>query len=179
MFEEEVTTSILSWLLDARRATVPLDSTDGSIRLDFSAAYRVVLAVFTLLVTGTLGGLVWLFRTDPTALTITGVVLGPLWLGFMYGVYDAFFVTLKASSRGLEKRSPIAKLRVLPWESITSVSYATIANWYRFKSEWGWSIRVSIYRSGLKSFSTLVAAHIRRSPAGRTPKDFYKHTAGV
>ena len=178
MLEQEVTQSILSSLLGARRPVAPVDPTDGSIRLDFGVAYRAVLVLFALGASGMLVGVVAIFKDDTSALAMAGAVLGTLWLAFMYGVYDAFFVTLKASSRGLEANSPIAGLRVLPWESITRMSYASIANWYRFKSEWGWSIRVSIYRNGLKSFSALVAANITRSPAGRTPATFYKHMGG-
>jgi len=178
MVEHVLTKSILSWLLDARRPTVPLDPADGSIRLDFGRAYRIVVLLLALLATGFLIGVVLVFQGDASGLTMAGLIAGTMWLAFMYGLYDAFMVTLKASGRGLESRSPITGLRVLPWESIAGVSYASTGNWYRFKSEWGWSIRVSIYRNGLKSFSALVDKHIGQSPARRTPKDFYRHTAG-
>ena len=157
---------------------MPLDPADGSITLDFGRAYQIVLLLFVLAATGFLIGTVAVFWGDARALAIAGLIVGAMWLAFMYGVYDAFMVTLKASSRGLESRSRLAGLRVLPWESITGVSYGSTANWYRFKSEWGWSIRVSIYRNGLKSFSALVAANIGRSPARSAPAHFYKRAAG-
>lgn len=63
--------------------------------------------------------------------------------------------------------------RLLYWEQIDRVTYNAIGSWYRFRSDQGWSIRVSIYRSGLRSLAQLVAAHIKRSPAREVPARFY------
>jgi hypothetical protein len=137
MIEHVVGMSLLARLRDLRRVVVPLDPADGSIRLDFGVG-----------VTVTGGGLAYATWDDHLAI-VAGGVMGLMWLALSYGVYDAFFVTVKASARGLESVSP----------------------------SWGWSIRVSIYRDGLESFAALVNSNIGRSPAGRTPKDFYTHTA--
>ena len=51
MIEHVVGMSLLAWLRDKRRAVVPLDPADGSIRLDFGVAYRVVLLLFVVAVT--------------------------------------------------------------------------------------------------------------------------------
>jgi hypothetical protein len=39
-----------------------------------------------------------------------------------------------------------------------------------------WTIRISVYRNGLKSFADLVSSNIGRSPARFTPPKFYVHT---
>ena len=170
------TTAILAWLLRARKTVVTPDPVDGSIPLDYGPTYRIVLIVFVLLATAMLTGIGVVFWGDAPALSISVGIFGAMWLAFLYGTYDAFCVTMKASSRGLESKSPLTGHRVLPWESITRVPYGSTGNWYRFKSEWGWSIRVSIYRNGLRSFSALVSANIGRSPARMTPSSFYAHT---
>ena len=159
------TTAILAWLLRARMPAITLNPVDGSIPLDYGPTYRIVLMVFVLLTAAMLVGIGVVFWGDAPAFAIAVGIFGAMWFGFVYGAYDAFCVTMKASSRGLESKSPLTGHRVLPWESITRVTYGSTGNWYRFKSEWGWSIRVSIYRNGLRSFSALVSANIGRSPA--------------
>jgi hypothetical protein len=53
-----------------------------------------------------------------------------------------------------------------------------MGRWYAFRSTDGWSARISVYRDGLQSFAGLVEAHIERTPARRTPLNFYADMTG-
>ena len=61
-------------------------------------------------------------RHEPARLALIVALAGAMWLAALHAVYDAFWVTLKASSRGLESRSLLGRARLLPWESVMSVS---------------------------------------------------------
>jgi hypothetical protein len=172
-----VTKSLLGWLRGSRSGTVPSDPTDHSIELRFGSPYRVAVAAGFLLATGFLLGGVLAVGEDRQAQVIVGVVFGALWFGMIYGVYDAYGVQLKASPRGIRSKSWLRQEREMYWEQIDRISYASIGNWYTFRSSQGWSVRVSIYRNGLRSFADLVAANVGRSPARLTPRQFYQHTA--
>jgi hypothetical protein len=171
------TQALLSWLLDRRVGLVEPDGADGSITLSFGKAYQATVLLLVALAT-----VMWVFVAAvsyrETGLFVAlGAAFGLLWIATLYGVYDGFFIRVKASSRGLESVSPLFGLRSLPWEEVKSVSYASHGNWYTFKSGQGWAIRISIYRNGLTSFAKLVSSNIGRSPARFTPPKFYAHTA--
>ena len=168
---------LLSWLMELRVGVAPSDPVDGSITMAFGRAYRATVFILLLIATASLTGFGIVFRGDPVPQVIVLTVFGLLWLGLLYGAYDAFCVDLKTLSRGIESKSPLTGERFLAWECLQSTSYASYGNWYTFKSDQGWAIRVSIYRNGLKSFSALVSANIARSPARFTPSGFYAHTA--
>jgi PH (Pleckstrin Homology) domain-containing protein len=170
------TTALVSWLREARAGVVKPDSIDGSITLEFGRKYRITVLVLFVLATLMLAGEVVVFQGELTSLATVGAIFGLVWLGVLYGVYDAFFVTVRASPRGLEAKSPLIGHRTLPWERIEAVTYASTGNWYTFKAAEGWAIRISIYRNGLKSFSALVSSNIGRSSARMTPPSFYAHT---
>ena len=172
-----VTKTLLSWLLDIRVGIARAEPLDGGISMTFGRAYRTIVFVFLLLATAMVAGAVVVFRGEPMPLSIGLSIAGALWLGILYAAYDAFCVRLTASQHGLQSRSFLTGTRMLPWERIQNVSYASYGHWYTFRSDRGSAIRVSIYRNGLRSFSALVAENIRRSPARFTPRDFYKHTA--
>jgi len=169
------TSAMLSWLMRARIGVVPADPADGSITMDFGRGYRATLVVLLGLATAALIGFGIVVRHDPVAESIILGIFGLLWLGLVYSVYDAFLVQLKASSRGIESMSPLTGKRLLRWESLQSTAYSSNANWYTFRSNEGWAIRISIYRNGLKSFSALVSANITRGPAQSAPSGFYAH----
>lgn len=167
-----LTTALLRWLRGARVADAAAGP-DASIELAFSTTYRIAVIVLTVITTALLTGIVMIFHDDPQALVIAVGIFGALWLGMLYGVYDAFFVRLTAAPRGLTMRSWLGGERHLYWERLSKVTYNATANWYRFRSDQGWSVRVSIYRSGLGSFAHLVRHNIQKSPARSVPARFF------
>lgn len=170
-----VSGAVLSWLLDERRGIVSADPLDGSFALTYGRSYRGTVALFFIVATALLVACVPPFLGDPPRLALVGGLFGLLWLGMVYAVYDAFFVTLHASERGLGLRPRLGAARNLPWERIASVDYVALGNWYTFRSADGGRIRISIYRNGLTSLKGLVVAHIGRSPARTMPTSFYSH----
>jgi hypothetical protein len=168
------TNALLAWLLEARVRVATPDPVDGSIQLGFGRQYRTTVAALFAVSTIALGGAIAVFRNEePAPLVLTVGIFGLMWLAMLYGAHDAFCVTIKASPRGMESKALFRGNRVLPWEAVQRCTYTTFGNWYTFRSEQGWAIRVSIYRNGLVSFSSMVAANIGRSPARMTPAGFY------
>jgi hypothetical protein len=171
------TQALLSWLLGRREGVVKPDPLDGSIKLSFGRLYQVTVAAIFALATVMWAFVVVVFSGERGTAIALAIGFGFLWVAALYGLYDAFWVVVKASSRGLESISRLFGARMLPWEDIQSVRYATYGNWYTFRSGQGWAIRISIYRNGLRSFASLVSSNIGRSPARFTPPTFYVHTA--
>ena len=171
------TRALLSFLLRSREPIIRPDPVDGALDLRFGLTYRVTCLVLFIISCAMVAFGLFAFSGDPPRQLMASAILGPICLAMSYGIYDAFLVSLRASDHGLEIQRLLLGRRVLPWLELRSVSYSTLGNWYRFRSTQGWSIRVSIYRSGLYSFSRLVSRHIGHTPARLTPPGFYDHTA--
>ncbi len=171
-----LTSAVLRWLRGARVADAALGP-EASVELCFSPAYRVTVVILGAVATALLAGTVVIFHDDPQALVMTVAIFGALWLATFAAVYDAFGVRLTAAPRGVTTRSWFGGERFLPWERLSAVTYNSNMNWYRFRSDQGWSVRVSIFRSGLGTFAQLVRANIQRSPARSVPARFFADMA--
>jgi hypothetical protein len=171
-----MTNVLLTWLRGARVGIVVADSADGCIALTYSRQYRATVAVLFVLASAMLL-FVLPFWGDLFRVVLAATILGLMWLGMAYAVYDAFLCSVRASAEGLVRRGVFSGVKSLAWSQLSRVSYSTLGNWYTFRSGDGWAIRVSIYRNGLKSFAKIVAANIARSPAQYVPSSFYEHAA--
>ena len=88
--------------------------------------------VFALVTTAMLVGIGVVFWGDAPAFSIAVGIFGAMWLGFVYGTYDAFCVTMKGSPRGLELVNPREHLS----QRVTKFLFARIRE-YRKESRSG------------------------------------------
>ena len=139
--------------------------------------YRLLCSVLLVVSCGAVALGIFAFSGDLPRQLLVSCIFVTMWVAMAYGMYEAFFLTIRASDRGLELDRPLCSTRHLPWVEIQKVTYTSLGNWYRFRSVQGWSVRISIYRDGLSSFAGLVTKHIGQSPARFTPIKFYEHTA--
>ncbi len=108
------------------------------------------------------------FKDDPgpVALVLASSIFGLILLAALWGLHDAFLVRLSFSEEEIVLESRFGEPRRLPWSAVLSVDYSTIGNWFVFRSAGRPSMRISIYRNGLRTFADVAERGLAHSPAG-------------
>ena len=160
---------LLRWLLRSRTPTVPIDPLSGVGVLPFPWQYKVTVAVGVICLLPFLVLGVIEFTHELVPFLVYFGVFVPLFAAFLWAAYDAMGRTLTCSDSELARRSWLGRTRQLPWSRITSVEYSPLANHFVFRAIGEPAIRVSIYRSGLKTLDDIAARALKHSPAGQAP----------
>jgi hypothetical protein len=168
-FGATIAVGLLDWLLRKRVPEAAPDPESGRHLLSFGRVYRVTVVVFFALACGLVAlGLV-AFHDEPRGLLLYMAIMGALWAGTAWALYDALWVRITFSTDALIRKSPLGGDLWMPWSSVASVTWSDAASWFVFRSTDGKAIRISVYRNGLGTLSRLADEALSRSPAGRAP----------
>jgi hypothetical protein len=167
--EAQASQWVLDLLLSRRTPEVARDPATGRYVMGYSRTLRAIIASFLLLSAGVLILGVGSSLDAPGTLVIVGLVFGVMTLSMAWGAYDAFLVRVEFSEEGLF-RSVLGETKAaIPWSAVTSVDYSTTWSWFQFRGQGFPTLRVSIYRDGLRTFADHAARWLERSPAGKAP----------
>ncbi len=160
--------ALLDFLLRKRNPVAPLDPRTGRHLLPFGRACRATAAVLAAQAAAFVALSIYAFRDDPgsAGLVLSLSIFGLLLLATLYGLYDTFVVTISFSEEMLVRENRGGRPVWMPWSSVTSVEYSSIANCFVFQSPGRPSIRVSIYRSGLRTLAETAGRGLDGNPAG-------------
>ena len=163
------TNTVLKWLLNKRNPEAEQDATTGRLLLSYSRPYRLMILTFAVFSSLILVFGVFVFRDELRPLIIVSLIFGLLWVEMLFAVYDTFLVRLSFTEEAIFREGRFGGTIVVPWSSITAVSYSAIWNWFKLQAESFPTIRVSIYRNGLGTLAQYAGRGLERSPAGSTP----------
>ena len=132
------------WLM--MRAVRSVPRVEGTVSvLDYRRPFKVFAVCCWLLV----ALMIAVAISDPQQRTL-GIVLA-LVFGAMtlYLQLEFFKVRIVVDSAGIRTFSPWCPPRVIPWESVTGVTYSRLAQWHVIHTDRLGSVRLPLYLSGV------------------------------
>jgi len=168
-FQRLPMTSLLGWLLSQRDPEAELDMATGTRRLTYSRRFQVTTIVVLVVASGAFGFITGLMRDDLNALAGALAIFGLMWLAAMVGAWDAFLTKVSFSSEGIFLDRGARAQSFIPWSAVTRVRYSRLGSWFAFRAPGFRTVRVSIYRNGLKSLAEVASLQLAHAKAGNIP----------
>lgn len=171
---EAATTGVVRWLL-ASRAPVALRQRDsGTFVMPFPWQYKlasVIAALFAagMLVAGYLG-----FQQENVGNALYWLIACCLGWAFSWNLFDVFGRTVGCSDADLMVKSAFGHEHRYPWSAVAAIRYGTHTGLFVFRMQGGRAIRISVYRSGLRTLCLMAERHLQHGPMGQAPLELYE-----
>jgi len=160
---------ILRWLLRDRDPIAPLDPATGRRELVYRRRFAVTTSVVVVLANAALGFMLALSLADLSMLLPVLGIFGMMWAAAMLGAWEVFLTRVSFSSEGITLERATGKRALIPWSAVRGVQYSRLGSWFIFQAPGFPTVRVSIYRSGLRTFAIAADRGLASGPLGRAP----------
>ena len=160
---------ILEWLLRDRDPIAPLDPVTGLRQLFYRRRFVVTASVAVIVSNAALGFMLALSFRDYSMLLPSLGIFGMMWLTAMLGAWEVFLTRVSFGSEGITLERATGKRAVIPWSAVRGIRYSRLGSWFVFHAPGHPTVRVSIYRSGLRTFAIAADRGLAAGPLGRAP----------
>ena len=160
---------ILVWLLRDRDPVAPLDPATGRRKLPYRPRFILTTTVVVVIANALLGLVVALAYDDASVLLPALGICGLMWITAMLGAWDVFLTKVWFGSDGITLERASGSKALIPWSAVHGVRYSRLGSWFAFRAPGFPTVRVSIYRSGLRTFAVAADRGLAASPLRRAP----------
>lgn len=171
---EALAMGLMRWLLVARTPLAPREYGTGMHLLRYPWQFRLVSLGGALLVAGFLAvGYLGMQQADVGGAVywVLAVAVGG---GMAWHLYDVFGRTIGCSDEELMVRELFGRERRHRWAAVTAITYGTFTGLFTIRLQDGPRVRVSVYRSGLRTLCQVADRHLQYSPTLKVPFVLYE-----
>lgn len=165
---------ILQWLLRDRDPVAPLDASTGQRQLPYRPRFIITTTVVVVIANAALGLALAAFYRDLSVLLPSLGIFGLMWLAAMLGAWDVFMTRVWFGSEGITLERASGSRALVPWSAVRGVRYSRLGSWFVFRAPGFPTVRVSIYRSGLRSFAIAADRGLAAGPLGHAPYSLFE-----
>lgn len=160
---------ILEWLLRDRDPIAPLDPATGQRLLPYRRRFVLTTTVVVIVANAALGFVLALSYRDLSMLLPSLGIFGMMWIAAMLGAWEVFMTRVWFGSEGITLERATGSRALIPWSAIRGIRYSRLGSWFVFSAPGFPTVRVSIYRSGLRTFAIAADRGLASGPLGRAP----------
>jgi hypothetical protein len=168
-FEHLLIKDLLEWLLRDRDPIAPLDPATGQRHLPYRRRFVVTTTVVVVIANAALGFALALSFQDLSMLLPSLGIFGLMWTAAMFGAWEVFLTRVSFGSEGITLERAGGSRALIPWGAVRGIRYSRLGSWFIIEAPGFPTVRVSIYRSGLRTFAIAADRGLAAGPLGRAP----------
>lgn len=160
---------ILEWLLRDRDPIAPLDPATGQRQLLYRRRFVLTTTVVVIVSNAALGFVLAISYRDLSMLLPSLGIFGMMWIAAMLGAWEVFMTRVWFGSEGITLERATGSRALIPWSAIRGIRYSRLGSWFVISAPGFPTVRVSIYRSGLRTFAVAADRGLASGPLRRAP----------
>ena len=165
---------LLEWLLRDRDPVAPLDPATGQRQLLYRRRFVVTTTVVVFIANAALGFMLALSYRDLSMLLPSLGIFGLMWVAAMLGAWEVFLTRVWFGSEGITLERASGARALIPWSAVRGVQYSRLGSWFIFQAPGFPTVRVSIYRSGLRTFAVAADRGLASGPLRHAPHALFE-----
>jgi len=165
---------LLKWLLRDRDPVAPLDPATGQRQLLYRRRFVVTTTVVVVIANAALGFTLALSYRDLSMLLPSLGIFGLMWVAAMLGAWEVFLTRVWFGSEGITLERASGARALIPWSAVRGIQYSRLGSWFIFQAPGFPTVRVSIYRSGLRTFAVAADRGLASGPLRHAPRALFE-----